>query len=85
MRFETYRDTPREVIERQFEMLRRMSGEERLELSRQLTLAVQELAFVGMRQRFPDATDDEIWLRLAAQRLGRDVVLKVYGFDAGEP
>lgn len=84
MRFETYRDTPLEVIERQFEMLRRMSGEERLELSRQLTLAVQELAFVGMRERFPDASDDEIWLRLAARRLGRDVVLKVYGFDAGE-
>lgn len=66
-------------------MLRRMSGQERLELASRLTLAIQELAFAGMRERFPNAPDDEIWLRLAARRLGREVVLEVYGFDAGEP
>lgn len=75
-------DTSPEMIERQFARLRAMSGVERLELARQLTLAVQQLAFTGMRRRYPNASDDEIWLRLAAERLGRDVVLTVYGFDA---
>jgi hypothetical protein len=75
-------DTSPEMIERQFAQLRAMSGVERLELARQLTLAVQQLASIGMRRRYPEATDEEIWLRLAAERLGRDVVLKVYGFDA---
>lgn len=49
-----------------------------------LTLAVQRLAFIGMRERHPGTSDDEIWLRLAAQRLGRDVVKSIYGFDAEE-
>lgn len=75
-------DTSPEMIERQFARLRAMSGVERLELARQLTIAVQRLAFIGMRRRYPHAADDELWLRLAADRLGRDVVLKVYGFDA---
>jgi hypothetical protein len=53
-----------------------------LECVRGLTLAVQQLAFVGLRQQFPDDSDDEIWLRLAARRLGRDLVKKVYGWEA---
>jgi hypothetical protein len=53
-------DTPDDVIERQFDLLRAMSPQERLELARQLTLSVQRLAFIGMRDRFPHATDDEI-------------------------
>jgi CelD/BcsL family acetyltransferase involved in cellulose biosynthesis len=77
-------DTPPPVIERQFELLRRMSPEERLETARQLTLAVQRLAFEGVRRRYPGASDNEVWLRLAARRLGRELVLKIYGFDAGE-
>jgi hypothetical protein len=79
-----FSDTPDDIRERQFEILRAMTPQERLELARMLTLNVQQLAFAGMRARFPEAPDDEIWLRLAARRLGRDVVLKVYGFDAGE-
>jgi len=47
-----------------------------------LTLMVQELAFTGMRMRHPEASDDEIWLRLAVDRLGAEVVKKVYGFEA---
>jgi len=63
----------------QFDQLRRMSPAERAERMRGLTLAVQRLAFAGLRERYPAASDDELWLRLAVRRLGRDVVLRVYG------
>ncbi len=47
-------------------------------MARELTLGVQRLAFAGIRQREPHLTDDEIWLELAARRLGADVVAKIY-------
>jgi hypothetical protein len=64
----------------QLELLRRMTPAEKLERMRQLTLAVQQLAFAGCQQ-YPDATDDEIWLRLAARRLGPEWVKKAYGWE----
>jgi hypothetical protein len=63
----------------QDEILRRMTGEERLKIAQELTLGVQYLAFAGLRQQYPDLPDDELWLKLAARRLGVDVVHKVYG------
>lgn len=39
------------------------------------------LARVGIKQRHPNATEDEIRLRLAAIMLGRDLVKEVYGWD----
>lgn len=61
------------------ELLRAMSGEERWRIAQELTLAMQHLAFAGLRERYPDLPDDELWLKLAARRLGVDVVRKVYG------
>ncbi|HEX6100113.1 MAG TPA: hypothetical protein VF432_27620 [Thermoanaerobaculia bacterium] len=72
-------DTSPEMQAKRDELLRAMSGEERLRLARELTLGVQHLAFAGLRQRYPDLPDDELWLKLAARRLGVDVVRKVYG------
>jgi hypothetical protein len=47
----------------------------------ELTLAVQQVAFAELRRRYPEAPEDELWLRLAVRRLGRDVVRTVYGRD----
>ena len=74
-----FSDTTPEIRARRDELLRAMSGEERLRIARELTLGVQRLAFAGLRQRYPDLPDDELWLKLAARRLGVDVVRKVYG------
>jgi predicted alpha-1,6-mannanase (GH76 family) len=65
----------------QDELIRRKTGEERLRMAQEMTLAMQHLAFAGLRARYPDLPDDEIWLKLAAARLGRDTVRKVYGRD----
>lgn len=60
------------------EMLRRKSGEESFRTAQQLTLFVHGLAFNSVREQHPELSDDEIWLKLAAERLGEDVVSKVY-------
>lgn len=72
-------DTTPAMQAKRDELLRAMTGEERLRIAQELTLAVQQLAFAGLRQRYPDLPDDELWLKLAARRLGVDVVRKVYG------
>lgn len=72
-------DTTPEARAVQFEILGRMSPVERLQMARDLTIAVQELAFAELRRRHPDLPDGELWLKLAVRRLGADVVRKVYG------
>ena len=59
------------------ELLRAKTGEERLRMGQQWSRGLQQLAFANIRQSRPDLTDDEIWLMLAARRLGDDVVRKV--------
>ncbi len=66
----------------QRDLLRKMTPAEKLECVRGLTIAVQQLAFAGMRVRYPDASGDELWLRLAAQRLGPELVKKIYGWES---
>lgn len=74
-------DTSSKAAAKYYEVLRELGPLGRLERARQLTLAVQRLAFLGLRERFPDASDDEIWLRLAVRRLGPELVRKIYDFE----
>lgn len=75
----TLTDTDPRVLEIRDARLREMSERQRAEILTGLTLSVQQLAFVGMRERYPQAADDEIWLRLAVSRLGPEMVRKAYG------
>ena len=69
----------------QFERLRAMSPQQRAEIFTALTFAVQDLAMAGLRQLHPDASDDELRLRLAARRLGEETVRKIWGWPADKP
>jgi hypothetical protein len=60
------------------DVLRRKSPLQRLRMAQELTIGLQKIAFAAMRQRNPELTDDEIWMRLAERRLGADVVRSVY-------
>ena len=75
-------DTDEKADRVQFDILRQMSPLERLALMRELTRSAQRLAFTGLRLQYPNASDDEIWLRLAARRLGDETVWKIYGWRA---
>ena len=76
-------DTTENAGHVQIELLRKMSFAEKAARVQELTLAVQKLAFAELRGRHPGKTDDDLWLLLAARRLGRDTVLRVYGRDCG--
>ncbi len=65
----------------QLDLLRQMNPAQKLELVRQLTLAVQRLALAALRETYPDATEDELLLRLASRRLGPAMMKKVYGWE----
>jgi hypothetical protein len=71
-------DTAVEIEDRQIEAWRRMSPAERLEVSREMTRAANELALAGIRARYPNASERECFLRFAAVRLGVDTVRRIY-------
>ncbi len=62
----------------QFELLRRMTPEEKAALFTSLTLAVQDLAMAGMRERYPTESEHQLRLRLAEQRLGEETVRRIW-------
>ncbi len=55
-----------------------MSPAERLQVARDATRAVTDLALAGIRHRSPHASERECFLRLAAIRLGADTVRRIY-------
>jgi hypothetical protein len=71
-------DTPVEVENRQIEAWRPMPSAEKAALVAGLTNATFVLARAGLRERFPDASDRELFLRLAIQTLGRDLAQRAY-------
>lgn len=71
-------DTSPAAWEAQTRILREMKPQ-RAEIVRQLTLAAQELAFSELRRRYPQAPDEELWLKLAVRRIGPDLVRRLYG------
>jgi hypothetical protein len=77
-------DTSYEAEQVQFEILRRMGPEGRAALMQSLNRAVLRLARAGIRARHPDASEREIFLRMAALRLDRDMMIRVYGWDPEE-
>jgi hypothetical protein len=71
-------DTPVEVEARQIEEWRRMSPAKKAALVAGLTNATFVLARAGLRQRYPDASDRELFLRLAVLTLGPDLAQRAY-------
>jgi HEPN domain-containing protein len=71
-------DTSPEAARIQREMLRRLTPQQRLEKVMELNRAVEELAIAGIRHRYPDASDREVFLRLAVRKLGEDLARKAY-------
>jgi hypothetical protein len=78
-------DTAVEIEARQIEAWRRMSPAERLQVVRDATRAVTDLALAGIRHRYPHASERECFLRLAAIRLGVATTQRIYPDAAALP
>jgi hypothetical protein len=78
------RDTSPDVQRMLVARFRTMTAAERIWLADALTRGCEALALAGIQMRHPDATAEELRLRLGALRIGRDLVLRVYGWDPQE-
>jgi hypothetical protein len=74
-------DTDPRAREVWLEILRAKTPGERMEMAFELTDFAMQMAESGMRARFPDASEREIFLRCAALRIPRDLMIKAYGWD----
>ena len=74
-------DTSADIEARRIEILRGMLVADKAAEVAALNLDVQRMAVTGVRLRYPDADDREVFLRVAALRNGRDLSVAAYGWD----
>ncbi len=74
-------DTSYEAEQVLVEAWRRMPAIEKVRRIREDSMACEDLAYVGLRRRYPHADARELQWRLGALRLGRETMIAVYGWD----
>jgi hypothetical protein len=76
-----YTDTDPKAMEVWLKVLRQMDSGEKLVQTMHLTNFALQLSEAGVRLAYPKASDREIFLRSAARRLPRELMIRVYGWD----
>jgi len=76
-----YDDTDPEALEVFLELHRRMTTAERVARVFELTAFQESLQQASVRRMYPDADEREVFLRVAARRLDRETMIRVYGWD----
>jgi len=74
-------DTTLDAQRKQYELMRKLSPEQKLSMAFSLTDVTRQLILADLLQRFPDADADEIRCRFIARVLPRQDVIRAYGFD----
>lgn len=74
-------DTSREAEELLFAAYRRMTPAEKWSRVGDLNRAAREFALGGLRREYPEATERELRLRLAARYLDRGTMIAAFGWD----
>lgn len=80
-----FSDTSPEAEAVQMDILRSMPVWRKLELVSELTMTARGLTLAGLRERFPDASPQELHRRLATLLLGPGLAAKVYGPEPHPP
>ena len=73
-------DTSPEAMKVFIELHRKMSVPDKLATVLQMSEMVLRLAAVGVRERYPQASDREVFLRTAALHLPRELMIRAYGW-----
>ena len=76
-----YSDTDPRAMEVWLDLLRKMPAGDKLKLTLDLTRFALQMSEMGVRSRHPQADDREVFLRVAALHLGRDLMIRAYGWD----
>lgn len=74
-------DTHPKIEEMLIERYRQMSDMEKWQRMTDLCQFADNLAMADVRQRYPDATERECFLRVVSRRLSADLMRKVYDWD----
>ena len=72
-------DTSPEAEAVLFKLWRETPAWRKLEMMESLNKGARQLALLGLRQRFPDASPEELQRRLASILLGEALASRVYG------
>lgn len=76
-----FADTDPRAMEVWLGLLRRKTPGERIAMAFELSDFAVRVAESGVRARYPEASEREIFLRSAALRLPRDLMIRAYGWD----
>ncbi len=72
-------DTPKEILEIQYDLYRKMSPAKKIELIFDAIRTGQLLSMAGIRMQYPDADEKQVWHIWAKRHLGEELYNKVYG------
>ncbi|HZL56493.1 MAG TPA: hypothetical protein VFC21_05400 [Bryobacteraceae bacterium] len=78
---EWFADTSPDALRVYLDLHRRMAPGERVSRVFELCEFQESLQVASVRAMHPDASEREIFLRVAARRLGRDLMIRAYGWD----
>jgi len=76
-----YEDTTPQALEVFIELHRKMTPGERVAHIFEMSEFMEGLQRSSVRSMYPDADEREVFLRVAARRLDRETMIKVYGWD----
>ena len=79
-----YADTDPKAMEVWLDRIRRMTPDEKIATVFSLNKLTWNMAETGERLAHPEASDREIFLRVAARRLSRDLMIRIYGWDPAQ-
>jgi len=81
---EEFSDTDPRVMEVWLALLRSKTPGERIMTALELSGFAIRMAESGVRARYPEASEREVFLRAAALRLPRELMIRAYGWDPDE-
>ena len=76
-----FSDTDEEAERVLIELARAMPPWKKVKQIADTTKACRQFAMAGLRERYPQAPEEELRRRLAALLLDRETVIKAYGWD----
>ena len=74
-------DTTPEAQSKHYELMRKLSPEQRLSMAFALIDATRNLILADLHHRFPEANGDEIKRKFIARVLSREDAIRAFGFD----
>ncbi len=76
-----FTDTDPRAMEVWLDLLRRKTPGERLSAALGLTDLALKMTETGVRALYPNASERDVFLRVAARHLPRELMLRAYGWD----